>query len=51
MSGLRVSAHGLVHIYRSEANDVVALTGVAAACDAELRLQDGSGYWLRDDRR
>jgi ABC-type lipoprotein export system ATPase subunit len=28
MSGLDVSAHGLVHIYRLEGNDVVALSGV-----------------------
>jgi putative ABC transport system ATP-binding protein len=28
MTGLRVSAHGLVHIYRLEGNDVVALTSV-----------------------
>ncbi|GMA88669.1 hypothetical protein GCM10025868_39190 [Angustibacter aerolatus] len=28
MSGLDVAAHGLVHIYRLEGNDVVALSGV-----------------------
>ena len=28
MTGTRVSAHGLVHIYRMEGNDVVALTSV-----------------------
>jgi ABC-type lipoprotein export system ATPase subunit len=28
MSGIPVSAHGLVHIYRLEGNDVVALSGV-----------------------
>ncbi len=28
MTGLAVAAHGLVHIYRSEGNDVVALGGV-----------------------
>ena len=28
MTGLDVSAHGLVHIYRLEGNDVVALSGV-----------------------
>ena len=28
MTGLAVTAHGLVHIYRSEGNDVVALSGV-----------------------
>jgi putative ABC transport system ATP-binding protein len=28
VTGLRVSAHGLVHIYRMEGNDVVALTSV-----------------------
>jgi putative ABC transport system ATP-binding protein len=28
MSGIGVSAHGLVHVYRIEGNDVVALTSV-----------------------
>ncbi|MGZ4615217.1 MAG: ABC transporter ATP-binding protein [Actinomycetes bacterium] len=28
MTGIRVSCHGLVHIYRLEGNDVVALSGV-----------------------
>ena len=28
MSGIPVSCHGLVHIYRLEGNDVVALSGV-----------------------
>ncbi len=28
MTGLSVSAHGLVHIYRVQGNDVIALTSV-----------------------